>query len=337
MRWTIHETLRGDSKLKTALVTGIDGQDGSFLAELLLEKGYEVHGLIRRGVNPMVNIEHLRDALKLHYGDMGTENHLTLLLYSIRPDEIYNLAGQSDVSASFDIPEYTGDVTGLGVTRLLAGMKAFCSDSRLYQASSSEMFGDAPPPQSETTPFMARSPYAAAKIYGHNMVRCYREAYGLFACSGILFNHESERRGLNFVTRKISNAVARISLGLQDELRLGNMEAKRDWGYSPDYVRVMWMMLQQEKPDDYVIGTGKSHTVQEFVEAAFSYVGLNWQKYVVRDPAYLRPSDVPCLLADSSKARTKLGWEPQMDFNGLVKAMVGYDLRLNGGTNEDDM
>lgn len=316
--------------MKRAFITGIDGQDGSFLAELLLGKGYEVHGLIRRGVNPMVNIEHLiGTAVRLHYGDMATENHLTLLVGDVKPDEIYNLAGQSDVAASFEIPEYTGDVTGLGVTRLLEAVRRVSPSSRLYQASSSEMFGESSPPQSELTPFRARSPYGAAKIYAHNMVRCYREAHGLFACCGILFNHESERRGLNFVTRKISNAVARISLGLQDKVELGNMDARRDWGYSPDYVRAMWMMLQQDTPEDYVVGTGESHSVQDFVECAFAYEGLDWRKYVVVNEAYMRPADVSCLLADSTKANNELGWMPRVQFEELVRIMVDHDMELN--------
>lgn len=317
--------------MKTALVTGIDGQDGSFLAELLLSKDYEVHGLIRRSVNPSVNIEHLQGKITLHYGDMATENHLTLLVQNLEPDEIYNLAGQSDVAASFKIPEYTGDVTGLGVTRLLEAIDKCSFPSRLYQASSSEMFGSALPPQSELTPFKARSPYGAAKIYAHNMVGCYREAYGLFACCGILFNHESERRGMNFVTRKISNAVARISLGLQDKLELGNMEARRDWGYSPDYVRAMWMMLQQEAPDDYVVGTGEAHSVRDFVECAFQHVGIDWRQHVVSSDAYMRPSDVNYLLADPAKAYEKLGWTPDVQFDELVRIMVDYDIKLNEG------
>lgn len=323
--------------MKTAFLTGLDGQDGSFLAELLLEKGYEVHGMIRRGANPLVNIDHLKGKVSLHYGDMATENQLSLLLSSLKPDEIYNLAGQSAVDASFEIPEYTGDVTGLGVTRLLEAVKGFSPHSRLYQASSSEMFGNAPAPQSEATPFRARSPYAAAKIYAHNMVGCYREAYGLFACCGILFNHESERRGLNFVTRKISNAVARISLGKQDNLQLGNMDAKRDWGYAPDYVRAMWMMLQQDSPGDYVIGTGEAYSVRDFVEAAFSYVGLTWRHYVKSDTAeFIRPSDVNYLLADSTKAKAELGWEPQVRFKELVQTMVDCDIEKEKA-NENSM
>lgn len=283
--------------------------------------------MIRRGVNPIVNIDHLRDRITLHYGDMATENRLSVILHTLKPDEIYNLAGQSDVAASFDIPEYTGEVTGIGVTRLLEAIRYFSPGSKLYQASSSEMFGNTPPPQSETTPFRARSPYAAAKILAHNMVVCYRESYGILGCCGILFNHESERRGLNFVTRKISNAVARIKLGKQKELELGSMDAKRDWGYAPDYVRAMWMMLQQDTPDDYVIGTGKTHSVREFVEVAFNYVGLKWEKYVKCDTSeFVRPSDINCLCADPTKAREKLGWYPQISFKELVQIMVDYDL-----------
>ena len=283
--------------------------------------------MIRRGVNPIVNIDHLKGKITLHYGDMATENRLSVILHTLKPDEIYNLAGQSDVAASFDIPEYTGDVTGVGVIRLLEAIRAFSPESKLYQASSSEMFGNAPAPQSEMTPFRARSPYGAAKIFAHNAVVVYRESYGLFACCGVLFNHESERRGLNFVTRKISNAVARIKLGKQKELQLGNMDARRDWGYSPDYVRAMWLMLQQDTPDDYVIGTGEAHSVRDFVETAFEYVGLDWQKYVVSDTAaYIRPGDVNYLLADPAKAKAKLDWEPQVRFKELVQIMVDYDL-----------
>lgn len=320
---------------KIALVTGIDGQDGSFLAELLVSKGYEVHGLLRKGVNPTHNIDSIRDEITLHWGDLATENHLCSILYDLQPDEVYNLAGQSDVAASFEIPEYTGDVTGLGVTRLLEAIRYFSPNSKLYQASSSEMFGNySYPPQNENTPFRARSPYSAAKIYAHNMVVCYRESYGLFGCCGILFNHESSRRGINFVTRKITNAVARIALGFQDKLELGNLAAKRDWGYSPDYVNAMWLMLQQDKPDDYVIGTGEAHSVQEFVVAAFSYAGLDWEKHVVINPKYNRPADVNYLEADASKARAKLGWTPTICFEELVRAMVDSDLKLESKNTE---
>jgi GDPmannose 4,6-dehydratase len=311
-----------------AFISGVDGQDGSYLAELLLSKGYEVHGLIRRGVNTPQNIEHIRSKLHLHYGDMATENQLALLVDEIKPDEIYNLAGQSDVKISFEIPEYTGDVTGLGVTRLLEAIRHFSPHSKLYQASSSEMFGNAPPPQNEKTPLRARSPYGAAKIYGHNIVIVYRESYGIFGCNGILFNHESERRGLNFVTRKISHAVASIYLGKQEKLELGNIAAYRDWGYAPDYVKAMWMMLQQEKPDDYVIGTGRTHTVCDFVCAAFKVLGMDWTKYTIANTAnVMRPGEVNYLLADATKARTKLGWKPETSFEKLVRIMVKHDLK----------
>lgn len=317
---------------KICLITGITGQDASFLSELLLSEGYIVHGLVRRvAVDRLDNIQHLipNSDFYLHYGDMATENHLCDLINRLKPDEIYNLAGQSDVAASFDIPEYTGDVTGLGVTRLLEAIRKFSPDSRFYQAGSSEMFGNASSPQNELTPMTARSPYAAAKIYAHNMVRCYRESYKLFACSGILFNHESVRRGLNFVTRKISNAVARISLGKQDRLVLGNIEAQRDWGYAPDYVRAMWSMLQLDEPDDFVIGTGEAHSVRDFLATAFSTVDLDWRAYTDYDSSdYTRPSDIACLIADSSKARKILGWEPRVGFKELVEIMVKYDIKL---------
>jgi len=309
-----------------ALITGGDGQDGSFLAELLLDKGYEVHLMIRKNVNPTLNIDHLRDKVEMWYGDMANELHLATFVSQLKPDEIYNLAGQSDVAASFDIPEYTGEVTGLGVTRLLEAIRHFSPESKLYQASSSEMFGNARPPQTEMTPFKARSPYGAAKIYAHNMVGCYREAYGLFACCGILFNHESERRGDNFVTRKISKGVARIKLGKQRILELGNLEAKRDWGYSPDYVKAMWLMLQMPEPDDYVVGTGEAHTVLDFVDAAFNYVGLDWKEYVKVNPKFVRPSDVNYLMSAPIKANTKLGWFPEVKFTELVEKMVSYDM-----------
>ena len=313
-----------------ALITGVDGQDGSFLSELLLAKGYEVHGLIRRGVNPIVNINHLLDKIHVHYGDLTNENRLCILLNEIQPDQIFNLAGQSDVRVSFDIPEYTGTVTGIGVTRLLEATRAFSPRSKFYQASSSEMFGDAPPPQNELTPFKAKSPYGAAKIYAHNMAVNYRESYGMFVCCGILFNHESERRGLNFVTRKISNAAALIKLGKQDVLELGNMKARRDWGYSPDYVEAMWMMLQQDEPDDYVIGTGVTHSIIDFAQAAFDYLDLDWRQYVLSNtPVDMRPSEVNLLLADARKAKEKLGWIPKTEFAELVRIMVDHDMEAN--------
>ena len=316
-------------KQKVALITGADGQDGSFLAELLLSKNYSVHGLLRRGVNTPANISHLRERITTSYGDMATENHLCKLLHELQPDEIYNLAGQSDVAASFDIPEYTGDVTGLGVVRLLEAAKTFSPHSKFYQASSSEIFGNAPAPQNEKTPFKARSPYAAAKIYAHHITVNYRESYGMFTCCGILFNHESERRGLNFVTRKISNAVARISWGKQDTLELGNTLSERDWGYSPDYMRAIWLMMQQETPDDYVIGTGETHSVQDFVEAAFNCVSLDWRNFVKTNTAgFIRPGEVNCLRADATKAKRELGWVPDTKFERLVSLMVDSDLRL---------
>ena len=313
-----------------ALITGADGQDGSFLAELLLSKGYEVHGLLRRGVNPTVNINHLLGKIHIHYGDLANQNRLCVILNELKPDEIYNLAGQSDVRISFDTPEYTGDITGLGVTRILEASRCFSPRSKIYQASSSEMFGNALPPQNEQTSFKAKSPYGAAKIYGHHMAVNYRESYKMFVCCGILFNHESERRGLNFVTRKISNAVARIKLGKQDMLELGNMSSMRDWGYSPDYVEAMWLMLQQDKPDDYVIGTGVAHSVKDFVVASFEYLNLDWQKYVKSDtPKDMRPSEVNLLLADARKAKKQLGWIPKTKFKGLVRIMVDSDLEAN--------
>ncbi len=313
-----------------ALVTGIDGQDGSFLAELLLSKGYEVHGLMRRGVNPVVNIVHLLDKIQIHYGDLANENRLCIILNEVKPDEIYNLGGQSDVRISFDVPEYTGDVTGLSVTRLLEAARAFSPQSKIYQASSSEQFGNAPPPQNELTPFKAKSPYGAAKIYAHHISVNYRESYNMFICCGILFNHESSRRGLNFVTRKISNAAARIKLGKQDILELGNMNSRRDWGYAKNYVEAMWLMLQQNKPDDYVIGSGVAHSVKDFVVAVFEYLNLDWQKYVKSDtPKDMRPSEVNLLLADARKAKEKLGWTPKTTFKDLVKIMVDNDLEVN--------
>ena len=313
-----------------ALITGIDGQDGSFLAELLLSKNYIVYGLMRRGVNPTVNINHILDKIHIYYGDLANQNRLCIILNELKPDEIYNLAGQSDVRISFDTPEYTGDITGLGVTRILEAARIFSPDSKIYQASSSEMFGDAPPPQNEQTSLKAKSPYGAAKIYAHNISVNYRESYGMLVCCGILFNHESERRGLNFVTRKISNAAARIKLGKQDILELGNMNSFRDWGYSPDYVEAMWLMLQQDKPDDYVIGTGVAHSVKDFVVAAFEYLNLDWQKYVKSDtPKDMRPSEVNLLLADARKAKEILGWVPKTKFGDLVRIMVDNDLGLN--------
>lgn len=311
-----------------ALITGISGQDGSYLAELLLSKGYEVHGLIRRTAlypESLKNIEHIPN-LNLHYGDLATENHLSAVIAELQPDEVYNLASQSDVRVSFDIPEYTGDITGLGTLRLLEAIRRFSPKSKFYQASSSEMFGDSPPPQNEDTPMHPRSPYGAAKLYGYNIAKIYRVSYNLFCCNGILFNHESERRGRNFVTRKITESLPRILSGEQKILYLGNLDAKRDWGYAPDYCEAMWLMMQQECPDDFVIGTGKTYSVRDFLDCAFNYVGLKWQDYVEISPDLFRPAEVNYLLADASKAKTVLGWEAKTSFSELVKIMVDFDL-----------
>ena len=322
-------------QVKKALITGITGQDGSYLAEFLLAKGYEVHGLLRRSstFNPR-RIDHLYvdphepgARFFLHYGDITDSGQLTHLIYNIQPDEIYHLAAQSHVRVSFDMPEYTGDITGLGVTRLLETIRRSGIKTRFYQASSSELYGSTPPPQNEESPMRPRSPYAAAKLYAYWMVRNYREAYGLYAVNGILFNHESPRRGETFVTRKITRAVARIKLGLQTKLYLGNLAARRDWGYAPDYVEAMWLMLQQDSPDDYVLATGETHSVQEFLEAAFAHVDLDWRQYVEIDPRYFRPIEVDALLGDASKARRVLGWQPQVSFGELVRLMVDADLR----------
>jgi len=318
---------------KRALITGITGQDGSYLAESLMAKGYEVHGMIRRASSFNTHrIDHLyRDPheegvrLFLHHGDVTDGSQLARLIRKVEPDEIYNLAAQSHVQVSFEQPEYTGDTVGLGVTRLLEAIRETGVPTRLYQASSSEMFGDAPPPQSDT-PFRPRSPYAIAKLYAHWMVRNYREAYGMYAVAGILFNHEGERRGETFVTRKTSRAVARIVAGKQDKLYLGNLDAVRDWGHSSDFVEAMWLMLQQETPSDYVIGTGRGHSVREFCEHAFGLVGLDWEQFVEVDPRYLRPTDVENLVADHSRAKAELGWEPTTSFEDMVKVMVESDL-----------
>ena len=320
--------------MKRALLTGITGQDGSYLAELLLKNGYEVHGMIRRASSFNTGrIEHLyRDPheadvrLFLHYGDLTDGSQLARLIRTVAPDEIYNLAAQSHVMVSFEQPEYTGDVAGIGTTRLLEAIRETGIQTRLYQAASSEMFGDVPPPQSEETPFQPRSPYAAAKLYAYWLTRNYREAYGMFAVSGILFNHESERRGETFVTRKISTAIARIVSGLQDRLYLGNLDAIRDWGHAKDYVRAMFEMLQQETPNDFVIGTGEGHSVREFCQLAFAHVGLDWEPFVEVDSRYLRPTEVEALVADPSKARAQLGWQPRISFSQLVASMVEADL-----------
>ncbi|MEN6626852.1 MAG: GDP-mannose 4,6-dehydratase [Candidatus Sumerlaeia bacterium] len=318
---------------KKALITGITGQDGSYLAEFLLDKGYEVYGIVRRTsslgrqrIDPLSCGPH-RDRLHLVYGDLGDASRLAVLMRTIQPDEVYNLGAQSHVRISFDIPEYTMDVVGIGPLRLLEAMREVGIQPRFYQASSSEMFGKVvETPQKETTPFHPRSPYAVAKVAAHHIAVNYRESYGMFICSGILFNHESPRRGENFVTRKITRAVAEIKLGRRNQLALGNLDAKRDWGFAGDFVEAMWMMLQQDAPDDYVIATGETHSVREFLEEAFSYVGLKWQDYVVSDPAFFRPAEVDLLLGDATKARTKLGWAPKVDFKGLVKMMVDADL-----------
>ncbi|MBS3937227.1 MAG: GDP-mannose 4,6-dehydratase [Peptococcaceae bacterium] len=324
--------------MEKVLITGITGQDGSYLAEFLLNKGYEVHGVIRRSSTfNTQRLDHVyqdpheqNPRLFLHYGDMSDGGRLTSLIYDIRPAEIYHLAAQSHVKVSFDMPEYTGDITGIGTARLLEAIRKSGIKTRFYQASSSEMFGATKPPQAENTPFYPRSPYAAAKVYSYWMTVNYREAYGLYACNGILFNHESPRRGETFVTRKITRALAEIKAGRQNKLFLGNMDAKRDWGFAPDYVECMWLMLQQDNPDDYVIGTGESHTVREFVQEAFNYAGLDWGQFVEIDPRYFRPTEVDYLLADASKARTKLGWVPRVKFQELVKIMVDYDFELAG-------
>jgi GDPmannose 4,6-dehydratase len=315
-----------------AFITGITGQDGSYLAELLLEKGYEVHGLVRRSSSFNTwRIDHIRDRIALHYGDLVDQNSLVRTLGAVQPDEIYNLAAQSHVKVSFEMPEYTTDVTAQGVLRLLDAVRELNLKSRVYQAGSSEMFGLVQEtPQTERTPFHPRSPYGVSKVFGHWMAINYREGYGMHVSNGILFNHESPRRGENFVTRKITMGVAAIKKGLARELRLGNLDAKRDWGYAKDYVEAMWRMLQQEKPDDYVIATGETRSVREFLEEAFSYVGLQWKEYVVLDPKYLRPAEVDALLGDPSKARSVLGWTPRVTFKELVRLMVDADLEGDG-------
>jgi GDPmannose 4,6-dehydratase len=315
-----------------ALITGITGQDGSYLAELLLEKGYEVHGLVRRSSSFNTwRIDHVRDRLALHYGDLVDQNSLARTLEAIEPQEVYNLAAQSHVKVSFEMPEYTTDVTGLGVLRLLDAVRDLGLPTRVYQAGSSEMYGLVQEtPQTERTPFHPRSPYGISKVFGHWMAVNYREGYGLHVSNGILFNHESERRGENFVTRKITMAVAAIKQGKAKELRLGNLDAKRDWGYARDYVEAMWLMLQQPKPDDYVVATGETHSVREFLEEAFACVGLAWKDFVKVDPKYFRPAEVDVLLGDSTKARRVLGWKPQVSFKELVRLMVDADLAGGG-------
>lgn len=322
--------------MKRALVTGTTGQDGSYLIELLLEKGYEVHGLKRRSssfntarIEEAVRAEgHRPDRFSMHYADLADAASVTNLVRDIEPDEVYHLGAQSHVAVSFEIPEYTADVTGLGTVRLLEAIRASHRPVRFYQASSSEMFGSTPPPQNESTPFHPRSPYGCAKVFGYWTTVNYREAYGIHASNGILFNHESTRRGETFVTRKITRAVARIAAGLQQELRLGNLDAVRDWGYAPEYVEAMWLMLQRDDPDDYVISTGEAHTVREFAEAAFARVGLDWQQYVVTEPRYMRPAEVDALIGDASKAKENLGWEARVRFEELVHRMVDADVEL---------
>lgn len=354
--------------MKKALITGITGQDGSYLAEFLLSKGYEVHGLIRRSSSfNTERIDHLyldphnpNVQLFLHHGDLSDSGQVTNLIYNIQPDEIYHLAAQSHVRVSFDMPEFTGDITGLGTTRMLEAIRRSGIKTRFYQASSSEMFGDSPAPQNEETPFRPRSPYAAAKVYAYWMAVNYRDGYNIFACNGILFNHESPRRGETFVTRKITRAIANILGGKQQKLYLGNLEAKRDWGFAPEYVMCQWLMLQQDRPEDYVIGTGECHTVREFLERAFNYIGIEmeWkgkgihQKGIIKslacrhqyptfdkkegevlievDPKYFRPTEVDFLLADAKKAKVKLGWKPKIVFKELVKIMIDSDMELIG-------
>jgi GDPmannose 4,6-dehydratase len=314
--------------MKTALITGITGQDGSYLAEFLLQQGYRVCGIIRRSSTANCQrIEHLLENIELFQADLLDSTSLTDVLEKVQPDEVYNLAAMSFVPSSWSQPVLTAQFTGVGVTRLLDGLRAVCPKARFYQASSSEMFGKVHEvPQRETTPFHPRSPYGVAKVYGHYITLNYRESYDMFACSGILFNHESPRRGLEFVTRKITHGVARIKHGLDSELRLGNLQAKRDWGFAGDYVRAMWLMLQQEEPEDYVVGTGETHTVEEFVELAFARAGLDWRKHVVIDPQFYRPAEVDLLLSDPSKAEKMLGWKPEVSFQELVHAMVDGDI-----------
>ncbi|MFZ0167969.1 MAG: GDP-mannose 4,6-dehydratase [Candidatus Dormiibacterota bacterium] len=326
--------------MRKALITGITGQDGSYLAELLLGKGYEVHGIVRRSSSlNRARIDHLGHSgpedtsprsFILHYGDLTDSGGLNRLVKTIRPDEVYNLAAQSHVHISFEQPEYTGDVDGLGTTRLLEAIRTWGNGCRFYQASTSEMFGDAPAPQNESTPFDPMSPYAAAKLYAHWMTSTYRRAHHLFACSGILFNHESPRRGENFVSRKVTRGIAQILVGRTDHLTLGNLDAKRDWGDARDYVQAMWLMLQADSPDDYVVATGQARTVKDLVSTAFGIVGLDWTTYVRADPAYMRPADVPDLQGDASKARAQLGWEPRISFETMIRDMVETDLAREG-------
>ena len=324
--------------MKKALITGITGQDGSYLAELLLNKGYEVHGIVRRAstfntqrINHIYVDPHEPDArLSLHYGDLSDSGQISNILYNIKPDEVYHLGAQSHVRVSFDIPEYTGNVTALGTTRILEAIRRSGNNVKFYQASSSEMFGASSPPQNEATPFHPRSPYAAAKVYAYWMTVNYCEGYNIFACNGILFNHESPRRGETFVTRKITRTIPNITAKKERYIYLGNLDAKRDWGYAPEYVEAMHLMLQQDNPEDIILGTGQSHSVREFVEEAFNYVDLDWNEHVRIDKRYFRPTEVENLIADASKAREKLGWKPKVTFKDLVKIMVDTDMRASG-------
>ena len=324
--------------VKRALITGITGQDGSYLAEFLLKKGYEVHGIIRRSStfntrridHIFVDPHEVEAKLFLHYGDLSDSEQISNIIYNIKPDEIYNLGAQSHVRVSFDIPEYTGNVTALSTARILEIIRRSGNHIKFYQASSSEMFGSTPPPQNEKSQFSPRSPYACAKLYSYWMTKIYREGYNQFACNGILFNHESPRRGETFVTRKITRGIARILANKDKNIYLGNLNAKRDWGYAPEYIEIMWKILQMEHPDDYVIGIGETHSVHEFLEQAFGYVGLNPEEYVKTDPRYFRPTEVEELVADPSKARSELNWHPKIKFNDLVKIMIDADMRALG-------
>jgi GDPmannose 4,6-dehydratase len=326
------------SKWKTAFITGITGQDGSYLAELLLSKGYEVHGLVRRSssfnrsrIDPVYVDEHDPNArLFLHYGDLADSEQIAGIIYNLKPDEVYHLGAQSHVRVSFDIPEYTGNITGLGTTRILEAIRRSGLPIRFYQASSSELFGSAHPPQNEKTPFLPRSPYACAKLYAYWMARNYREGYNLFAVNGILFNHESPRRGETFVTRKVTLGIAAILAKKAQYLYLGNLDAKRDWGFAPEYAEVMWRMLQAETPDDYVVGTGETHSVREFLQEAFAYTGLNVDEHIRIDPRYFRPTEVEVLIADAKKVKRSLNWTPKITFKDLVKIMIDADLRAAG-------
>lgn len=314
---------------KKALITGITGQDGSYLAELLLEKGYEVYGMVRRTSTVRFDrIRHIQGKLNLIQGDLGDQTSLSRAMYDVMPDEVYNLAAQSFVPTSWNQPAFTGDVTALGVTRMLESVHTVKPDTRYYQASSSEMFGKVQEvPQKESTPFWPRSPYGVAKVYGHWITVNYRESYDMYAVSGILFNHESPRRGLEFVTRKVTYNVAKIKLGLSNELRIGNLDAQRDWGYAPDYVEAMWLMLQQDEPEDYVVATGRTHTIERLLDVAFSCVDLEWKNYTVQDPKFMRPAEVDLLIGDPSKAQAKLGWESSISFEEMIQIMVESDIQ----------